>query len=44
MTRLVDELLSACLHDTPGWQMADIQFSSLQEEPRPYGAAPPSAA
>jgi hypothetical protein len=43
MTRLVNELLSECLHGTLGWQMADTQFSSLQEEPASYGDASPKA-
>ena len=42
MTRLANELLSAVLRDTEGWQTAlDQQQSILQEQPtRRYGTTP----
>lgn len=43
MTRLVDELLSDCLRDTPGWQAAHAQFSPVQEDVAHYCDAPSRA-
>lgn len=30
MTRLVNELLAACLRDTPGWTLANAQMVASQ--------------
>ena len=36
MTRLVDELLTGCLHDTPAWQSASATTTRAMQEP-PHG-------
>ncbi|WP_081887617.1 hypothetical protein [Verrucomicrobium sp. BvORR034] len=40
MTRLVDELLTAALTGTPGWQIAHTPSSVIQESP-PTVYSPP---
>ena len=39
MTRLVNELLSTCLRDTPGWRLANEQMGTVQG-PVPKAGAP----
>ena len=40
MTRLVDELLTGCLHDTPAWQSAHATTTGEMQEP-PQGCRMP---
>lgn len=42
MTRLVDELLTAALQGTAGWQLAQVQAQiahQMREHPKHHGAA-----
>lgn len=36
MTRLVDELLTGCLRDTPAWQLAHTSSCLLQDSTNGY--------